>query len=375
MTDFVPSEIFVMRTPLLPMEELEAWNAGLRAPHASEDALDEALAHDRALLRARLEAQLARPEIAEALFLASPDLAASLEQWRRDPDSKKGRRTEQGLVRYFVRMASRPTPFGLFSGCTSGRVGAGTHFAMAPLRDYRRTSRLDMDYLFALCEQLTRDPQLRAELTFRPNSSLHEAAGRLRFAESRVRGSLRTYHLVAFDAFDALRQTLARAAGGARLDELAAALVDEEITREDADAFVNDLVDNQLLVPDLALPVTGERGLLDQLRPLTSGAAAASAAGISRAEAALASIDASPIGLSPDRYVSIARELEPLGVPIELSKLFQVDLTKPGARMTLGASDVAEVLRGIEIFHRFSRARHDRSLEEFRNAFTERYGS
>src|ERR1043166_7946423 len=154
--DIIPSGLVVMRTPLLPMEEIEAWCAGLQVPHAADGVLDEALAHDRALLRARLREIVGRPEIAEALFLASPDLFDTLEHWKRDPESKKGRKTEQALVRYFLRMASRPTPFGLFSGCTAGRTGERTRLALAPLSAYRRYSRLDMDYLFALCEHLSR---------------------------------------------------------------------------------------------------------------------------------------------------------------------------------------------------------------------------
>ena len=118
--DFLPSDLVVMRTPFLPFEELDAWNAGLRAPSAGDEALEGALAYDRTLLRARLRSLASRPEIAEAIFLASPDLTESIGQWQREPESKKGQRTEQGLVRYFLRMTTRPTPFGLFSGCMAG---------------------------------------------------------------------------------------------------------------------------------------------------------------------------------------------------------------------------------------------------------------
>src|SRR5436309_1348587 len=100
--ELVPSGFFAFRTPLLPFEELEAWSAGLTAMSAmpailaaSEGgdpaALAAALEADRTLLRSRLKAALARPEIAEALFLASPSLFDGLEIWRKDPDSKKGK--------------------------------------------------------------------------------------------------------------------------------------------------------------------------------------------------------------------------------------------------------------------------------------------
>src|SRR4051812_40811526 len=326
--DIVPSGLVVMRTPLLPMEEIDAWRAGLQVPHAAEDTLDAALASDRALLRERLRKIVDRPEIAEALFLGSPDFFDTLEQWRRDPESKKGKKTEHALVRYFLRMASRPTPFGLFSGCTAGRIGDRTRLALAPRSAYRRYSRLDMDYLFALCEHLSRDPEIRAELRFRPNSSLYETAGRVRFAETRVQGRIRTVHLVAIDAFDALRDTLRRAADGARLHDLAEALVagdpDGEITPEDAEAFLHELVDSQLLVPELALPVTGEEstaGLLQQLEAV--GGTSDARARLARTNRTLRDIDAAGLGSAPESYRQLASDLEPLGVPVSLSRLFQ----------------------------------------------------
>jgi thiopeptide-type bacteriocin biosynthesis protein len=374
--DIVPSGLVVLRTPLLPMEEIEAWCAGLQVPQAADDALDDALAHDRALLRERLRKIVDRPEIAEALFLASPDLSDTLEQWKRDPDSKKGRKSEQALVRYFLRMASRPTPFGLFSGCTAGRIGDRTRLALAPRGAYRRHSRLDMDYLFALCEQLSRDPEIRAELRFRPNSSLYETAGRVRFAESRMQGRTRTVHLVAVDAFDALRDTLRRAADGARLHDLAAALVDDEITFEDAEAFLHELVDTQLLVPELALPVTGEDSTIGFVQQLADVRGASDArTRLANTDRALRDIDAAGIGSPPDVYRRLASDLEPLGVPVSLSRLFQVDLSKPAQEVVIGPNVVDELLRGIDVVQRFLRARQERSLEEFRAAFVERYGA
>jgi lantibiotic biosynthesis protein len=384
-SNFAASGLVVMRTPLLPCETLDAWTHGLRAAaidhaaSADDAALEDALTHDRTLLRERLQALLAHPEIADAIFLASPDIVESIEAWKREPDSKKGRRTEQALVRYFLRMITRPTPFGLFSGCTPGRVGEHTRLALTERGNYRRHSRLDMDYLHALSEHLARAPEIRGQLRYRPNSTLYETAGRLRFAESRVAGHLRTYHLVAFDAFDALRDTLQRATGGACLRELAEGLVasdpDGEITLADAAAFLDDLVDNQLLLPDLAAPVTGDEstaGLLQQLEGLPAAAEARER--VAGAAHALASIDALSGSSTEQRYRDTARSLEPLGVPLELKRLFQVDLIKPPSEVVLGDDIVAEILRGVGILHRVSRQRGEPAFEEFRSAFQERYG-
>jgi hypothetical protein len=192
-----PAGFFAFRSPLLAFDELAAWSQGLEAAAAGREqgeVLERALEEDRKRLRERLRALLDRPDIAEAVFLASPSLTDALALWRADPDSRKGRRAEAALVRYLQRMASRPTPFGLFSGCSLGRLdleaagesgaAGGTRLELAPRAAYQRHTRLDMDYLFALCEDLGRDPALHRALVYRPSSSLYRAAGRLRYAEA-----------------------------------------------------------------------------------------------------------------------------------------------------------------------------------------------
>ena len=156
-----PSGFFVLRTPLLPFTEVIAWGHGLQAPMAADDpgVLDEAVATDRAQLRRRLEDIVTTPEFRDALFVASPSLAAAVDPWRKEPDSDKGRATERSLVSYVMRAAARPTPFGLFAGCTTGTIGERTCMRLEGMGRYRRHTRLDMDYLWALAEAVERDPR------------------------------------------------------------------------------------------------------------------------------------------------------------------------------------------------------------------------
>jgi lantibiotic biosynthesis protein len=386
-TGIIPSGFFVFRTPLLPFEELVAWGEGLDAggvldhqPDASE-ALSAAVAADRARLRSRLRELAARPEVREALFLASPSLFDGLEIWIKDPDGKKGQRAERALVRYLFRMTARATPFGLFSGCSLGPVDpvdpkAPTRLTLTPRSSYERHTRLDMDYLFALCEDLGKDEALRERLLYRPNSSLYAAAGRLRYAEARLIKKIRSHHLVAVERTEYLDSTLARAAEGARIADLAQALVDAdpdgEITFEDADAYVRELVDSQILVSDLSPPVTGPEAvhdLIDQLGRLPTEAGER----LARARDALAALDASGPGASPERYLDIARDLEAMPTPVEMARLFQLDMVKPADRPSLGGAVLEEIGRGIDILRRISNRRAD-LMEKFRKDFVDRYG-
>jgi thiopeptide-type bacteriocin biosynthesis protein len=367
--DLSPAGFFAFRTPLLPFDELTTFSDGLQGPHGDE----AALAADVAMLRERLRALVARPEVREALFLASPSLDESLPAWLEQPESERGQRVEKTLVRYFARMASRPTPFGLFAGCSVGAIGEATRLEVGARAGYQRHTRLDGDYLAALTETLARDPVVRRASTWRPNSSLYRAAGRLRYAEARLAGKERSYHLVAVDPTDYLDATLERASSGAKLDDLAQALVDGEVSREEADEFVQQLVDSQLLVSELSPQVTGPEPIHDLIAQLSQPATAQVAALLDGARTALAALDASPLGVPPAQYRAMAAQLRELPVEAELSRLFQVDMVKPVPSATLGPEPLAEIVRGIESLHRISGRRREDPLQRFREAFQNRY--
>src|SRR5258706_6869326 len=114
-TQIRDSGFFVLRTPLLPFDDFLDWGAKLTAPGAlnNREQLKLNLATDREMLRDRLSQIVSRPEVLEALYVASPDLEGSLDNWRQSPNSSRGQRLERALVRYFSRMTSRATPFGL----------------------------------------------------------------------------------------------------------------------------------------------------------------------------------------------------------------------------------------------------------------------
>src|SRR5688500_3490907 len=161
-----PATFFAMRTPLLPVEELLRWSDGLTAAAAlaggDAAALEEALARDAAVLRERLRALVARPEVREALFVASPSMWDSLPHWLEAPDGDRGQKVERSLVKYVARMAVRPTPFGLFAGSSVGHIGDRNDLVVTGMRHLRRHTRLDGDYLDALCRAMLAAPPVRA---------------------------------------------------------------------------------------------------------------------------------------------------------------------------------------------------------------------
>ena len=99
------SGFFVVRMPLLPVDELGHWGEGALAPSAardSDEALEAAVAADRERLVARLRGHVISPVIREALFVASPSLDEAVAAWLADSASAANVTTI--LARYFARL-------------------------------------------------------------------------------------------------------------------------------------------------------------------------------------------------------------------------------------------------------------------------------
>src|SRR5262245_25744561 len=255
------SGFFAWRTAALPFDVLLDWCRGLRTPDCPGEPsqLGESLEDDRRLLRERLRRVLDRPDVREALYIASPSLVERIDVWRRDPAGAEGRDVESALVRYLQRMSGRATPFGLFAGCSVGGLDGATRLQLQEASRYRKRSRLDFDYLSALVEKLDALPESRATLRYRPNSSLYRTAGRFHYSEERLTESGRSYHLVAVDVTDYLEAALEIASRGATHREVARAITEvrPDVTIPEAEAYVGELIDTKLLVSELPLPVTG----------------------------------------------------------------------------------------------------------------------
>lgn len=376
---FRPAGFFVLRTPLLPFEELIAWSKGTESHMAidNSDAWDTSYCADQSLLRDRLRSFVARPDIREAIFLASPDLEDQIRLWVEAPASERGKNIESALVRYVCRMSGRATPFGLFAGYSIGTVGRQTRMSLPPIDAYQRHTRLDMDYMFSLAETLGKIRDLRSSFTYYTNSSLYRTGGRYRYAEARLHGANRSYLLVAVDPTEYLDRVLERAQAGAGFCSLVEALVahDPEITPEEGVDYLHELIDSQILMPGIVPAVTGAEAIRELISRLERDPAAAQAAKhLTEVEKDLEELDASGLGIDPGRYREIGERMTLLPAKVELPRLFQVDMTKPTPDLSVGQEVLEEITSGIQILHRLSRLSQKSFLNRFREAFLTRYG-
>ncbi|MCP3164276.1 lantibiotic dehydratase [Myxococcus qinghaiensis] len=373
---YVSSGFFAFRTPLLSFDAFLEWGRSLAAPGQREGHREDALAEDRRALRGRLREWCADPLVREALFIASPSLCESLPSWEAAPEAEASKKVEKTLVRYFGRMAGRATPFGLFAGHSVGLINASARLQVSGRDRIHRHTRLDMDYVCALIERVRQEPSVVRELRYVPNSTLYRIGGHWRYLELRSRGRDRSYGLVAVVGTSYLEATLQQSRGGCSLDELVQALVEthEGVTREDAGAYVEALIQSHLLVPTWAPQLTG-REPIPALLDTSHGIPALShfRDQLTLVQSKLAALDRECGGHTEAPYLEIARLLEPLPIPVTLPRLFQVDMFRPPDEAMLSPSVVQSFLHGVRVLQRISPRAVDTPLERFKQKFLERY--
>ena len=170
------------------------------------------------------------------------------------------------LTRYHLRMCTRPTPFGFFAGC--GVVQWNEHIQIDTPRATYHT-RLDNLVLHQLAQQLLRIPVIQAQLRYVPNHSLYPQHDELRYVEYTLTNHQRNYKLSAAAASESLTSVMQHSL--ARRADLVTHLVSTyDAEPEEAAAYVQELINSQLLVSELEPAITGEEYLPRLIRWVTA---------------------------------------------------------------------------------------------------------
>ena len=121
-------DFYVARTPLLPIEDyFRIFESG-----------------DPAKISSELFTRFKDPFLEETLAVSSRE---SYEALHRLEDPGKSRASDQmlsTLLKYYIRLTTRPTPYGLFSGVSLGTFGEENHLVLSDGDQHVKRARVDM---------------------------------------------------------------------------------------------------------------------------------------------------------------------------------------------------------------------------------------
>jgi lantibiotic biosynthesis protein len=176
----------------------------------------------------------------EAIYLASPDLYRMSLDWIAGKvfEKKKEQKLVASLCKYYSRMMSRCTPYGLFAACSVVEWGKENNVV---LQSQKRQTRFDMHFSCALSQELVKNPIIKKQLTYYPNTSIYQIGDELRYIEYQYVDGKRMHQISAVTDSEYLQKILQLSKNGASYTDLIHTIIDDEISTEEAQSFINQL--------------------------------------------------------------------------------------------------------------------------------------
>ena len=349
---------FCLRTPLLPLNFYFDLTQG------------------KSISIEKLKSAWKNPIIKEAIFLASPELFEVVENLLtgKITDSKKIHKLQNSLLKYLSRMSSRCTPFGLFAGCSIGTFSDKTHIELEPCQKNSRQTRFDMNFLVAFSQKLSKEKHIQKQLLWYPNNSLYKIGNQYRYVEYTYNEkNTRQHSIEAITHTPYLAMIIEDSRSGKKINELAMLLVDDDISIEEAEGFIDELINNQVLVSELEPSVTGDdflKQLYTNLKKLQGTEAVLKE--IDTYQRFLDQVDLK-LGNNPKNYITLGQSINRGQDNFELKHLFQTDLYTQAKKNELSIHTAYKIKRLMPFLNRISFPHQNSNLEQFRNAFVKRY--
>jgi thiopeptide-type bacteriocin biosynthesis protein len=346
---YEPLDYFVVRAPLFPVQRYEQ----LCRPEPTGPVHPEPadLLPDDPLER-------------RALAVGSPALYRALA--RSPVGCENSSALRRKLLRYLIRMSTRPTPYGLFAGVALGTWTTATDLALAAEPPRTRT-RPDMEWVTDVVRAAESTVDIRRAATLFAESSAFEHSGRVHITQ-RSGPADGAPPDVSVRASGTVRFVLALARHPLPYPELVAAVLAgvPGATPEKVHRLCDELWRHGILRTDLHPPLTGgdpSRHVLDRLPAVPAAAPYADRikAALAQASAFDAAGTQAPTSSDP---------------PLDGQQTYQVDSARTLAGRGLTNAVAADAARAVDLLLRLHPAPGGPPhLRAYRQAFEARYGS
>lgn len=318
--------------------------------------------------------KLSTPYFQECIYAASPVLYDELQKLLNKKITKNEdlNRIIYSSVRYLSRMSTRCTPFGLFAGCCIGKI-KGDKTSIILEESLCRTTRLDMLYISALYDAIIKIPEIKENIRFFPNTSLYKVGTKYRYVETLYIGTRRKYQITEIEKSSYLNKILKTAENGINIKGLINLLVCEEITEQEAIEFVNELINSQVITPELYQSVTGE-DLLSRIIQLLEERLPADInllGQLKRIKALLEKMDTDENALG--LYQQVISIIKGMRIPYEEKFLFQIDMGRETSFTFLGSEIMKELESAMVFLNKITPPGRNEQLNKFKQDFYNRY--
>jgi len=234
-------EKLILRTPLLPFGYFDLDNLDLK--------------------------DLQESKVQESLYLSS---RVFLRELNKVLNASNGglvnQKVEFSLYKYLLRMTSRCTPFGLSSG--SSVIEWNDYKDIVIDREVDKKCTLDSEFVLQVCKELSDLHTVRDNLVFYVNNTLDLIFDKYIYLSYTINKSQREYTLNKVEKDELIEFVISSALSGIKIRNLIdriSEVLDESYTNNEISAYVDDLINSQVLVSELEPYVCGPNDIPDQI--------------------------------------------------------------------------------------------------------------
>lgn len=338
---------YIVRTPVLPYKKFETIFSSKKINHEELEVFADSL-------------------FREAIYLASLSLY-------NETKSKISEKSKISLLKYYNRASIRYTPFGLFAGVSLSKFDKKDHFPKSFSENERlRDTKLDVHFLVGLSKHLNSIPHIKNNILYFSNNSIYTIGkNKIRFAEYENKEGKRDYIISSAPLSEELEQILLVSKEGKTIDELSSVLTNEEISLEEAREFIDELIENQVLVSELEPNVAGN-DFLDSIILILERIVANKERDLLVAiKNKIQQLDLN-FGNPENMYDEIEELINILNLEYDKKYLFQTDLYY-NSKIELSYQWKKQLKKGISFLNKITTTYKETALEKFKEAFYERF--
>ncbi|MCS3557566.1 MULTISPECIES: lantibiotic dehydratase family protein [unclassified Sphingobacterium] len=316
------------------------------------------------------------PIFQEAIYISSPILYSELTKLLKFSTNEKTKiKIENSLVKYFSRMSTRCTPFGLFAGCIVGEIGVQSNVEL--ILDLDLIPRLDnevvcyvRDFMLQILDRKMID------LQYYPNPTLYKSRRNIRYYEcSDIVNGKSAISEIADSKL--LNEILQLTEAGCTIGTLITFFIDKGFEKEESEEFILDLIDNQVIVDELFYSSIG-KDYFNSIVEIFQDDKFLNKEGVFLRDihSTLKNLPKQSSEQRISSYIKSSKLLLELGVPIDKinQSLFQIEYFKNTFNATIGQKVIDEIKLAIGFLNKITpKNNEDNDLNEFKRAFYKRF--
>ena len=311
----------------------------------------------------------------EAIFLASPELHHQIIKWENGAltDKQKIEKLHFSILKYSTRISSRCTPFGLFASCNVGAFGLETTIQPHNNKECNRRTRFDTTFLNQLFQELLKKKSIKENVLFYPNTSIYKVGTHYRYVEYSIENKRRNYALEGLVHSEYLEEVLDKAKKGCTVNELSVILIDDEITKAAALDFIDALIDNQILVSELEITVTGDdyfKNLVHRIQQIPEASEIYKQ--LCYLQKQLTQLD-TKIGNKIAVYQPLINKAKLIVKELDEKYLFQTDAFSSFKNNTLNSTIKRQLNKAFVLFNKMTLPSANGNIEQFKRNFLKRF--